>query len=211
VNLVNWQGSAIFGPGSEWFWAMAQFVVVVVTLLGIYRQLQAQASANAIGRLESLTKRWESRLLSLARVRAAMSLRYAEPQTGLTHEMFRILDFFADLGNLYREGHIGIREVDDNWGGSIQVWTGLMRDRIKEQRAIDGDPGLHADLEGLASQLSARRVARGGEAMQIDADSSAGWLDLAITRNIAALELMRDTESSDIPSAPALTPTDANP
>jgi hypothetical protein len=27
MELVNWDG-AIFGPGSEWFWAMAQFVVV---------------------------------------------------------------------------------------------------------------------------------------------------------------------------------------
>jgi hypothetical protein len=32
---------------------MAQFVVVVVSLLAIYRQLRAQGSANAVQRIES--------------------------------------------------------------------------------------------------------------------------------------------------------------
>jgi hypothetical protein len=35
VKLFNLEGSAIFGPGSEWFWSMAQFILVAVTLLGI--------------------------------------------------------------------------------------------------------------------------------------------------------------------------------
>ena len=45
--LINTNGLAIFGPGSEWFWSMAQFVVVVVTLVGIYRQLRAQGGERA--------------------------------------------------------------------------------------------------------------------------------------------------------------------
>jgi hypothetical protein len=28
VSLVNVNGTAIFGAGSEWFWAMAQFLLV---------------------------------------------------------------------------------------------------------------------------------------------------------------------------------------
>jgi hypothetical protein len=42
VTLINTDGLALIGPGSEWFWAAAQFVVVVVSLVGIYSQLQAQ-------------------------------------------------------------------------------------------------------------------------------------------------------------------------
>jgi hypothetical protein len=38
----------VIGPGSEWFWAMPQFVAVVVTLVAIYRQLKAQGSANTL-------------------------------------------------------------------------------------------------------------------------------------------------------------------
>ena len=40
--LLDTDGLAIFGPGSEWFWSMLQFVVVAITVYGIYRQLRAQ-------------------------------------------------------------------------------------------------------------------------------------------------------------------------
>lgn len=202
MNLVNWQGSAIFGPGSEWFWSMAQFIVVVVTLFGIYRQLHAQASGNALGRLEALAGRWESRLLTLARVHSALSLRYGERQPGMTHEMQRIANFFTDLANLHEEGHISMKEIDDNWGMSIQVWTALLRDPIKEQRQIEGDPNFFRGLDDLANALHGRRLARGGQALEIDAASAPGWLDEAIARNVASLELMREAESDVVPRPP---------
>lgn len=202
MNLVNWNGSAIFGPGSEWFWSMAQFSVVVVTLVGIYRQLHAQASANALGRLEALSRHWESRLLTLARVRTAMSLRYGERQPGMSMEMVRVVDFFIDLGNLHEEGHISMKEIERNWGTSLQVWTALLRDPIREEREIDRDPALYDGLDDLAATLHARRLVRGGEALQIDAASAPGWLDTAIAKNVAALELMRDAESDVIPRPP---------
>ena len=30
MQFANLAGTSIFGTGSEWFWAMAQFIVVVV-------------------------------------------------------------------------------------------------------------------------------------------------------------------------------------
>ena len=44
--LINTNGLAFFGPGSEWLWSMLQFVVVAVTLVGIYYQLRSSQSAN---------------------------------------------------------------------------------------------------------------------------------------------------------------------
>ena len=63
MSLFNLEGSAIFGPGSEWLWSMAQFVLVALTLFGIYRQLRAQAAANTIARRDSLHNRFESKLM----------------------------------------------------------------------------------------------------------------------------------------------------
>ena len=42
MNLVNTDGLAIFGPGSEWFWTMLQFTALAITFYAIYRQLRAQ-------------------------------------------------------------------------------------------------------------------------------------------------------------------------
>jgi len=44
----------IFGPGSEWFWSMAQFVLVAVTLIGIYYQLRIARNANAFEQMSRI-------------------------------------------------------------------------------------------------------------------------------------------------------------
>ncbi len=58
MHLFN-SGGAVFGPGSEWFWSMAQFLVVTITLIAIYRQLSAQRSANALQLIVSLNDQWD--------------------------------------------------------------------------------------------------------------------------------------------------------
>ena len=40
--LINTDGLAFFGPGSEWFWTMLQFLALATTFFAIYRQLRAQ-------------------------------------------------------------------------------------------------------------------------------------------------------------------------
>jgi hypothetical protein len=42
VTLINTDGLALIGPGSEWFWTALQFAAVAITIVAIYRQLQAQ-------------------------------------------------------------------------------------------------------------------------------------------------------------------------
>jgi hypothetical protein len=42
VMLINTEGLALFGPGSEWFWTALQFSALAITFYAIYRQLQAQ-------------------------------------------------------------------------------------------------------------------------------------------------------------------------
>jgi len=42
VKIVNTDGLAFIGPGSEWFWTGLQFMALAVTFIAIYRQLQAQ-------------------------------------------------------------------------------------------------------------------------------------------------------------------------
>jgi hypothetical protein len=42
VNLINTDGLALIGPGSEWFWTALQFTALAITFVAIYRQLRAQ-------------------------------------------------------------------------------------------------------------------------------------------------------------------------
>ena len=94
MQLVNWSG-AIFGPGSEWFWTFAQFVLVVATLFGIYRQLRAQGATNAFQRIELLEGRWTSLQMTYAKLEFALAVKYqgAEPMSIRTY--IPILEYFA--------------------------------------------------------------------------------------------------------------------
>jgi hypothetical protein len=42
VKLINTDGMAFIGPGSEWFWTALQFIALAITFYAIYRQLRAQ-------------------------------------------------------------------------------------------------------------------------------------------------------------------------
>jgi hypothetical protein len=42
VKVINTEGLAFIGPGSEWFWTALQFIALAITFLAIYRQLRAQ-------------------------------------------------------------------------------------------------------------------------------------------------------------------------
>jgi hypothetical protein len=42
VKLINTDGMAFFGPGSEWFWTALQFTALAITFIAIYRQLRTQ-------------------------------------------------------------------------------------------------------------------------------------------------------------------------
>ncbi|HET8785070.1 MAG TPA: hypothetical protein VFM38_05500, partial [Candidatus Limnocylindrales bacterium] len=74
------------GPGSEWFWSMAQFVVVAVTLVGIYYQFRLQRSANAFDQLNRISEESYSEPMLRAKLQVARAIVAGEevPEGALT-------------------------------------------------------------------------------------------------------------------------------
>ena len=56
--MLKAEGLTLFGTGSEWFWSMLQFVVVAITLVGIYVQLRQARAANAFAQSTALMLEW---------------------------------------------------------------------------------------------------------------------------------------------------------
>jgi hypothetical protein len=44
MTLINTDGMAFIGPGTEWFWTALTGVVLGVTFIAIYSQLRVQAT-----------------------------------------------------------------------------------------------------------------------------------------------------------------------
>jgi hypothetical protein len=202
VTIVNWQGSAIFGPGSEWFWSMAQFIVVVVTLFGIYRQLQAQGGANALARIEALHRRYFSREMLVAKVNVLIQLRFGPPMTEMNARMDLIANFFDTLHDLYEAGFMTIKEIDDRFGGGVQVWWRLLRPAIEGSRVVENEPGLLEGFQRLNLLCGERALKRGSPRTHFLEAPLPELLDEFIKRTTEGLQLQIDVESDSVPRPP---------
>jgi len=199
--FVNPEGSAILGPGSEWFWAMAQFIVVVVTLFAIYRQLRTQAAANALAQVESLDRWYRSREMAVAELQAAIDLRRGVAPPQVDARMLVIAQFFEYLWHLRQSGFIGLREIDEWFGARVQIWWRLLRPVIERSRQIEGEPRLFEGLEKLDGLCGTRALERGSPRAYFLDVPPESLLDEVIERRTDYLRLLNDVASDLIPPA----------
>ena len=200
MSLFNWEGAAIFGPGSEWFWAMAQFVVVVITLAGIYRQLRAQASANAFHQMATLNDRWNSDHLVRARLALVLHYRYEEAGAGIPSLMRPMCDFFEDIAFLQERGHLSQGEVWANWNRTIEFWWTLLAPAILETRRLY--PGDYESFERLNALMRKLDLTH-GRVNEFDPVTISKILDDSVRTLTAALVLDQESKAGTIPTAPA--------
>ena len=200
MEFINWSG-AIFGPGSEWFWAMAQFVVVVITVMAVYRQLRAQGAANAVGRVDTLSGRWSSDLLAYTRLALALELRY-EPTSERTMARARpVLNFFADLDDLHSAGYLSLKEIALAWGNDIQRWYPALTPVLERERAIHGEPDAYK-FDELVAELRRFDLKRGVVHDQGSEAEIRRWLDFVIANGTEWLRLEQEWKSGVIPVPP---------
>src|SRR5260221_6868989 len=141
---------ALFGPGSEWFWAMAQFLVLTVTGLAIYRQLRAQGSANALQAQAALIARWDSP--EMVRVRLAALLEFASGATGDSDALILVSNFFAEMAALRTHRHIRPSDNWEIWSLQTQLWWAIVLPLIPAIRAKN--EGIYGEFEELAGSIA---------------------------------------------------------
>ncbi len=201
MPLVNLDNPTIIGPGSEWFWAMAQLVVVVVSLLAVYRQLKAQGAANAFARISSIQRHWESKTLAQARLRTALRLRYSN-EKGLDAGALIVCEFMDDIWDLYEQGFLTRDVAVGNWGYSAYNWWQLLGPAVEFQRLADGEMAS-SNFESFAAFAGKMMLENGLALAEFDEPTRRRYLDRAIRRNTEILEIFAAAESNNIPGPPA--------
>ena len=190
---------SIVGPGSEWFWAAAQFVVVVVSLAGIYRQLRAQASANAFHQMATLHDRWDSDRLVRVRLALALHLLHGADDDGVPPTMVPMADFFDDIAMLQEAGHLTRKEVWLDWNRTVEFWWTVLTPAIRQMRLLH--PGEYETFERLnALMRKLDRVA--GQANEFDPVTISRMLESFIAHLTAILRLDQESKAGVIPTAP---------
>lgn len=152
MGIVSEAPIVLIGPGSEWFWSMAQFVVVAVTLVGIYYQFRLQRSANAFDHLSRLQAEWSSETYARARLRAGHAILDAKPLP--LAAIGPIGNFWEGVGALVRQRHVNARVVYDAIGNTARYWWGLMEEEVRRQRKLSETSDLMNNFEWLAARFA---------------------------------------------------------
>lgn len=142
-----------WGPGSEWFWTMLQFVVVAVTLLGIYFQLRLQRAANAFDQLNRITAEFNEETMLRARLAVARAMAAGEPPPDGATAM--VANYWENVASLVRGGHVDRTLLYESGGSGATLWWATLADTARDIRASRGDATIWKQFEWLAKTFAA--------------------------------------------------------
>ena len=196
MGILSGEPIVLFGPGSEWFWAMVQAIVVTVTVIGIYYQFRLQRSSNAFEQLNRTVAEWGSESMLRARLRAVRAFKAGELPPDAASTI--VGNYFEGLASLVRLGHVDARVVYGYFDVTVPIWWTILKGAAVRDRAEEAQPTLFIHFEWLASGL-ARMAAKDGLGTPFDPDQ----LKLTVDASIASLEdrIRMAEESRVIPAA----------
>lgn len=100
---MDWE-NAVFGPG--WFWSMLGVVLVVGSLVGLYRQLRLQARMGAIEQLDAFRREAYSESMQRYGLDVMIALRDHDDPTDVPEAaVLGLGDFWGNFATLARAGH----------------------------------------------------------------------------------------------------------
>jgi hypothetical protein len=155
VKLINTDGMAFIGPGSEWFWTAVSGLVLAVTFLAIYRQLRLQSSAGAIEQAAALARDWNSELLHRSRLAVLVALRDGVDRANTPQQAtIEIGNHWERVGYLVRSGHIDRRIVYAYIGSIVRLWWALLTPNTLRLRELQRDAAIYEHFEWLAELVA---------------------------------------------------------
>jgi hypothetical protein len=182
VKLINTDGLAFIGPGSEWFWTALSGIVLAVTFLGIYRQLRIARSANAFEQMNRLSNEWEAERMNRHKLEILVALREGVKSENVpSGAAGYVRDFWDDMALLIRAGHIDRRLVYESFTAPCQAWWATLAPVTRRLRIEASDPRLSIHHEWLAGVM-ADMDAKAGLVLPYDEAMIARTLDERLQR-----------------------------
>lgn len=179
MKLINTDGMAFIGPGSEWFWTALSGFVLAVTFVGIYRQLSLARSANAFEQMNRITNDWDSERLARHKLEILLALEAgAKPEHVPDGAAGIIRDFWDDVAALVRAGHVDRSLVYETLRAPCRGWWVTLAPYTRRLRVEDADPGLSEHFEWLAGVMAEMERAAGVTSQYADEavlTSSLSW------------------------------------
>jgi hypothetical protein len=189
VKLVNTEGMAFIGPGSEWFWTAISGAVLAVTFIAIYRQLRLQRDSAAIEQVAQMERSWTSERMVRSKLAVLLAIDAGTAPTDIPDKAAtHIGDFWERLGYLTRTGRMNRAIVYEQWGYVAPQWWARLLPATKGWRERDQMPGLWTEFEWLARKMGEMNK-KTGLGPSLDPESMARQLPIAIKQAQEAVEI----------------------
>ena len=207
MQVINTNGMAIIGPGSEWLWSAVSGLVLAATFVAIWRQLRLQSSAAAIEQMRSLLAQFESEQLARCRVEVLLAITAGAGPGELPPSVERLFGFYDFVGDLTRRRHLDRETVYELFSRNVQLWWGWLASCVERERDEEHEPLLWSGFEWLATFIREEARRRGDYVMD-DAMREA-TLPLALAGAQSTVRIAEESrrvsvlgERSPTPSAP---------
>lgn len=197
MPLVDLGELVILGPGSEWFWAMAQFVVVAVTGLAIFRQLHAQRSSAVYDQMSAWRHEFDGPAMTRHKLALMQAIKNRAPSAGIPRANDEVPDYFDLVGYLISRRHV---RAEDFWNDSrelVSFYWGALAPYIEQERATKDDPTLYQWFEWLEHEMTRLDMRRLGRARTFDALNRSSAIADRIAVLAVRLDRLRDGWSGD--------------
>lgn len=159
MRLINTDGMALIGPGSEWLWTAISGIVLAITFIAIYRQLRLQRSAAAIEQMTALEREWLSEDLVRSRLAVLTAIRDGALPGSLPASAERIGNFFERVSFLVESGHIQREPVHASFATVVPAWWRWLEPSVRLWR--HDEPETWTEFEWLATLMDRMTRAKG--------------------------------------------------
>jgi hypothetical protein len=148
----------IFGPGSEWFWAMAQFIVIAVTLFFAAYQINLQRLLNTFSSIFALREQWKSE--EMCYCRKVICENHNPSSFSIGANEGAVLGFFEEIGVYLERGVLGEKIIWDLYSYWIEHYWIIFEPSIQEYRRNTSDKTYFEHFESLYIRIAIANLVR---------------------------------------------------
>lgn len=153
MQLINTDGLALIGPGSEWFWTALTGLILAITFLAIYRQLSIARSASAYEQFTMFEQELTSERMLHHELEVLVALGGGvDPASVPFAAAVTVCGFWERVGGLARRGHLDPELLWQGSGNECPIWWVALGPYARMRRAAVG-PAQYEHFEWLAGVM----------------------------------------------------------
>jgi len=155
VTLINTDGMAFIGPGSEWFWTAVSGLILAGTFIAIYRQLRIARNASAVGQVDLFYREWVSERYTRYTLEVFIALRDGTDRAKVPEGAAKALtNFWEKVATLTRGGHLDRKLLWNDLSAACELWWAVLAPFVRRWRTAEGDLRYWENFEWLAGLMA---------------------------------------------------------